>query len=190
MTRLPWPGGATAERVRRYAAGKDGPAIGAVRVHGDEAMRIKACAAVLLSASVAIAAAALPAVAVAQGMGGGGGTPGEAVPTPLLPEAGATVLAPAGAEDASGYPASARKDYILACVNVNGGTEDARKSCGCSMDVIASILPYDRYDQADTILRMRRMAGGYLAGEFRVQSTNQTLDELREAQAEGEVRCF
>ena len=108
-----------------------------------------------------------------------------------MPPAGtAPKIAPSGPEDASGYPASARKDYILACVNVNGGGDEARKSCGCSMDVIASILPYDRYDQADTILRMRRMAGGYLAGEFRVQSTNQTLDELREAQAEGEVRCF
>ena len=100
------------------------------------------------------------------------------------------VPAAEASEVTSGYPESARKDYILACVNVNGGTEQARKSCSCSMDVIASILPYDRYDQADTILRMRRMAGGYLAGEFRVQSTNQTLDELREAQAEGEVRCF
>ncbi len=144
-------------------------------------MAFKACAAFLLAASMAVAAA-LPAWAQdAAGVQGG---------EPALPQAGATPAAPAGPADESGYPASARKDYILACVNVNGGTEEARKSCGCSMDVIASILPYERYDQADTILRMRRMAGGYLAGEFRVQSTNQTLDELREAQAEGEVRCF
>ncbi len=111
---------------------------------------------------------------------------------PAAAPAGARVLAPAAPDPvtSSGYPASARDDYILACMNVNGGSEQARRSCSCSMDVIASILPYERYDQADTILRMRRMAGGYLAGEFRVQSTNQTLDELREAQAEGEVRCF
>ncbi len=134
-------------------------------------MRLKACAAVLLCVCAAVAAVAQEA------------TPGG---VGALPQAGAS---PAPL-DASGYPASARKDYILACVTVNGGTEAARASCGCSMDVIASILPYDRYDQADTILRMRRMAGGYLAGEFRVQSTNQTLDALREAQAEGEVRCF
>ncbi len=146
-------------------------------------MAFKACAAVLLAASMT-AAVALPAQA--QGAAPAAGQGGE----PALPQAGATPAAQAGPADESGYPASARKDYILACVNVNGGTEAARKSCSCSMDVIASILPYERYDQADTILRMRRMAGGYLAGEFRVQSTNQTLDELREAQAEGEVRCF
>ena len=146
-----------------------------------DAVVVRVWAGVLVG--LAVAAAAMPAVAQ------GTEAPGSEA-APLLPEAGPAPAAAAGAEDASGYPASARKDYILACVNVNGGTEDARRSCGCSMDVIASILPYERYDQADTILRMRRMAGGYLAGEFRVQSTNQTLDELREAQAEGEVRCF
>ena len=138
-------------------------------------MRLKACAAVLMCVCAAVAAAAQDAAP------GGAGA---------LPEAGASPVPAPEPADASGYPASARRDYILACVTVNGGTEAARVSCGCSMDVIASILPYDRYDQADTILRMRRMAGGYLAGEFRVQSTNQTLDALREAQAEGEVRCF
>ncbi|MGI4978508.1 MAG: hypothetical protein ACRYG6_16330 [Janthinobacterium lividum] len=155
-------------------------------------MTFKACVAVLLCATVA--GAVLPAAAGAQGAAAPGAAaavaPGAEEAAPRLPEAGAAPVAAAGGVDAFGYPASARKDYILACVNVNGGTEQARTSCGCSMDVIASILPYERYDQADTILRMRRMAGGYLAGEFRVQSTNQTLDELREAQAEGEVRCF
>ncbi len=144
-------------------------------------MRLKVCAAVLLCAGAAIAAGVPPATAQDAAAAGTGGA---------LPEAGALPAPASEPQDVSGYPASARKDYILACVTVNGGTEAARASCGCSMDVIASILPYDRYDQADTILRMRRMAGGYLAGEFRVQSTNQTLDALREAQAEGEVRCF
>lgn len=140
-------------------------------------MRLGACAAVLLCVGVATAAG-VPSAAAQEAAAG------------TAPEAGPSPAAASEPEDASGYPASARKDYILACVTVNGGTEAARTSCGCSMDVIASILPYDRYDQADTILRMRRMAGGYLAGEFRVQSANQTLDALREAQAEGEVRCF
>lgn len=169
--------------------GKAGCAVGAGRRHGGEAMTFKACVAVLLCATVA--GAVLPAGAGAQGAAApGAAAPGAEEAAPRLPEAGAAPVAAGGGVDAFGYPESARKDYILACVNVNGGTDAARKSCGCSMDVIASILPYERYDQADTILRMRRMAGGYLAGEFRVQATNQTLDELREAQAEGEVRCF
>ena len=88
------------------------------------------------------------------------------------------------------YPTSARVDYVLACMNVNGGTQAALGSCSCSIDVIASILPYQGYETAETVLRMRRIGGGYLANEFRVQGTNDTLRSLQEAQAEAEVRCF
>jgi hypothetical protein len=88
------------------------------------------------------------------------------------------------------YPTSARADYVLACVNVNGGTQEALQRCSCSIDVIASILPYDRYQAAETVLRMRQLGGGYLAQEFRQQEANEIVSSLREAQAEAEVRCF
>ena len=88
------------------------------------------------------------------------------------------------------YPTEALADYVLACMNVNGGTQDALHRCSCSIDVIASILPYDRYEEAETVLRMQKLTGGYLAQEFRVQRSNQMVQQLREAQAEAEVRCF
>ena len=88
------------------------------------------------------------------------------------------------------YPTAARADYVLACVNVNGGTQEALQRCSCSIDVIASILPYDRYQAAETVLRMRQLGGGYLAQEFRQQEANEMVSSLREAQAEAEVRCF
>ena len=116
----------------------------------------------------------------------------------LLFVAGLLALAIPSASRAAGpvsgrddYPTAARADYVFACMNVNGGSQEALDRCSCSIDVIAAALPYEQYESADTVLRMRQMpGGGYLAGEFRVQATNQTVDALREAQAEAEVRCF
>jgi len=95
-----------------------------------------------------------------------------------------------GSGSRNDYPTEVRADYVLACMNVNGGTQDALRRCSCSIDVIASILPYDRYEEADTVLRMQKLTGGYLAGEFHVERSNQIVRALREAQAEAEVRCF
>ena len=97
------------------------------------------------------------------------------------------------APDAGGndYPTAARADYVFACMNVNGGTQDALRRCSCAIDVIASLLPYDRYEKADTVLRMRRApGGGYLAQEFRMKQSNQMVRDLQAAQAEADVRCF
>jgi len=88
------------------------------------------------------------------------------------------------------YPTAARADYVLACMAVNGGTQDALRRCSCSVDVIASILPYDQYQHAETVLRMRQGVGGYLADEFQAPPAAELVRELREAQAEAEVRCF
>lgn len=88
------------------------------------------------------------------------------------------------------YPTTARADYVLACMNVNGGTQEALRRCSCSIDVIATILPYDEYDHADTVLRMQHLTGGYLAEEFRTDESKNIVRDLREAQAEAEVRCF
>lgn len=94
------------------------------------------------------------------------------------------------ANEANDYPTAARADYVLACMNVNGGTQDALRRCSCSIDVIATILPYDRYEEADTVLRMQKLTGGYLAQEFRTEKSTKIVRALHEAQAEAEVRCF
>ena len=101
------------------------------------------------------------------------------------------VLASSGrAAELNDYPTEARADYVLGCMNVNGGTREALQRCSCSIDVIASILPYNRYEAAETVLQMRQGAGGYLGQEFRVPQSNEIVRELREAQAEAEIRCF
>ena len=108
----------------------------------------------------------------------------------LLICAGVRVASGAETAAANDYPTSARAEYVFACMATNGGTQEALQRCSCAIDVIASILPYDQYEQAETVLRMRHSAGGYLAQEFRSAPTNAIVRDLEEAQAEAEVRCF
>jgi hypothetical protein len=105
--------------------------------------------------------------------------------------AGLTGLAStAVAEPANDYPTETRVDYVFGCMAANGQTRDAMQRCSCSIDVIASILPYDAYVRAETILSMRQGVGQQ-ANVFR--STKQFDDmvaDLRRSQAEAEIRCF
>lgn len=101
----------------------------------------------------------------------------------------ATVIV-ARADDVNDYPTSARSEYVFGCMKANGETREAINQCSCSIDVIASLLPYDRYVTAETVLSMSQVRGN-LGGEFRSsEQAKSALDELRRAQAEAEVRCF
>jgi hypothetical protein len=96
----------------------------------------------------------------------------------------------ARADDLNDYPTSARAEYVFGCMKANGETRQAIEQCSCSIDVVASIVPYDRYVTAETVLSMSQVRGN-LGGQFRSSevATN-ALNELRRAQAEAEVRCF
>ena len=91
---------------------------------------------------------------------------------------------------ASDYPTQARAEYVFACMATNGQTQQVLRQCACAIDVVASVLPYDKYEQAETVLRMRRSGGGYLGEMFRTGMANNMVRDLEEAQAEGEIRCF
>ncbi len=96
----------------------------------------------------------------------------------------------AQAQDNADYPTATRAEFVFACMATNGGTPDALQRCSCAIDVVASALSYDQYEKAETVLRMRRSAGGYLGQEFRAAPTNEIVRDLEEAEAEAEVRCF
>jgi hypothetical protein len=96
----------------------------------------------------------------------------------------------ADAVGGSDYPTQARAEYVFACMASNGQTQQALRQCACAIDVIASVLQYDKYEQAETVLRMRRSGGGYLGEMFRTGMANAMVRDLEEAQAEGEIRCF
>ena len=96
----------------------------------------------------------------------------------------------AKAEDLNDYPTAARADYVFGCMKANGETQELLQKCSCSIDVIASIIPYDGYVTAETILSMSQVSGP-VGSEFRsTEPARLALQDFRRAQAEAEIRCF
>jgi hypothetical protein len=94
------------------------------------------------------------------------------------------------AADLNDYPTAARADYVFGCMKANGETREVLQKCSCSIDVIASVIPYDRYVTTETILSMSQVTGP-VGTEFRsTEQAKLALQEFRRAQAEAEVRCF
>lgn len=91
---------------------------------------------------------------------------------------------------ANDYPTVDRADYVFACMASNGQSRHVLEQCACSIDVIASILPYKRYVEASTILSVSQI-GGEKGAIFRTGANMKaTVADLRRAQAEAEIRCF
>jgi hypothetical protein len=102
----------------------------------------------------------------------------------------ATMIVASRADDINDYPTNARVEYVFGCMKANGETRQTIDQCSCSIDVLASLLPYDRYITAETVLSMSQVRGN-LGGQFRSsEQANSALNDLRRAQAEAEVRCF
>ena len=102
----------------------------------------------------------------------------------------AAAIAPIYADDLNDYPTTARADYVFGCMKANGETRRVLEQCSCSIDVIAAILPYERYVTAETVLSMTQVPGT-LGNQFRsTEYAKAAVDDLRRAQAEAEVRCF
>ncbi|HMM89692.1 hypothetical protein [Bradyrhizobium sp.] len=104
----------------------------------------------------------------------------------VLPAMAVTVHA----SDFNDYPTSARVEYVFGCLKANGETRQAIEQCSCSIDVVASLLPYDRYITAETVLSMAQVRGD-MGSPFRTsEQATGAINDLRRAQAEAEVRCF
>ena len=112
----------------------------------------------------------------------------------FLVTAGAHATCPAHAFAESGttgdYPTFARAEYVFACMKTNGDTREALEQCSCSIDVIASLSPYDAYVAGETVASMNQEPG-QIGSMFRgAKVARDALAQLRRAQAEAEVRCF
>lgn len=107
-----------------------------------------------------------------------------------LPLLAATLAFANPAAAAGEYPTVEIADYVLGCMQTNGQTRRALEACSCSIDVIASILPYDHYERAETFKSMS-LTTGENAGLFRESAPAKTArTELKRAQSEADVRCF
>jgi hypothetical protein len=97
---------------------------------------------------------------------------------------------PALAGDLNDYPTSTRADYVFGCMKANGDTRQALEQCSCSIDVIASILPYERYVAAETVASLNQQAGQIGSMVRNTAIARDQLEVLRRAQAEAQIRCF
>lgn len=154
-----------------------------------------------LAVTLVLAAVALAAPAGAQGLPGATPAPDPQVDaTPIAIPGPASVIGPAGvtggpmsAPEASAvndFPTEARAEYVFACMATNGRTADMLRRCSCSVDVIASIMPYDRYVEAETVLAMMQTTGERVEVMRSAPPAKVFVQDLRRAQAEGSVRCF
>ncbi|KAA2237486.1 hypothetical protein [Salinarimonas soli] len=101
------------------------------------------------------------------------------------------LAAPAWAQEpVNDYPTVARAEYIFACMAANGQSRAVLERCACSVDTLASILPYERYQQAETILGMRQGMGQRAAAFRNAKLFDDMVADLRRAQAEAEIRCY
>jgi len=105
--------------------------------------------------------------------------------------AGAALAAAQGAElPPNDYPTVARADYVFGCMQVNGETREALERCACSIDAIAALLPYEKYEEAETVMRVRQR-GGKNASMFQsMPQLRAKVDDLKRAQVEAELKCF
>ena len=144
-------------------------------------MRILAGAAIGLSLCLAAGGA------FAQEAGAGGAPAGVVAPAGVSRPAPTANVPPGLVND---YPTVARADYVFGCMAANGQTRLALEKCACSIDTIATILPYEKYVEAETILSVSQVAGQQ-AEVFRATGMfRDIVADLRRAQAEAEVTCF
>jgi hypothetical protein len=87
------------------------------------------------------------------------------------------------------YPTITRSDYVYGCMLVNGQSRDILDKCSCSIDVIASVLPFKEYEEAETIMSVRQRGGESVAYMY-APAMREKINNLKRAQVEGEIRCF
>lgn len=109
-------------------------------------------------------------------------------PIAALAVAAVSVALPATA--ATSYPTNAVAEYVYACMKANGENRTNLDRCSCSIDVIESIVPYDRYETAATFRQMGLVPGENGALFRESAPAKAAIAELRRAQAEADVRCF
>jgi hypothetical protein len=87
------------------------------------------------------------------------------------------------------YPTVSRADYVYACMAVNGQTREILEKCSCSIDEIANILPYNQYEEAETLMSVG-LRGGENVAWTKAPEYQEKVKNLKRAQVEGELRCF
>lgn len=88
------------------------------------------------------------------------------------------------------YPTATVAEYVYGCMKANGENREMLDRCSCSIDVIASIIPYEHYVTAETFKGMGLVAGEKGALFRETAPAKAAMTELKRAQAEADIRCF
>lgn len=113
-----------------------------------------------------------------------------AVPLLLMGLAGPAQAQDAAAARLNDYPTSARAEYVFACMAVNGENRRALEQCSCSIDHVASVMPYESYVEAEAVLALQQTSGERSTLFRDNVLVRGVLGDLRRAQAEAEILCF
>jgi hypothetical protein len=87
------------------------------------------------------------------------------------------------------YPTIARADYVFGCMQVNGQSRESLFRCSCSIDKISELLPYDAYEEAETVMSVV-LKGGEKVAPLHYKPLQDKIKRLKKAQVEAELRCF
>lgn len=103
----------------------------------------------------------------------------------------AALTAPAAwAQAINDYPTNARAEYVFTCMATNGENREMLDRCSCAIDQIATVLPYEDYVSAETVLRMRQVTGERASMFKGMAEMTEIVAKLRRAEAEAEILCF
>ena len=93
--------------------------------------------------------------------------------------------------DANDFPTQARVEYVLRCMDANGGQNyDTLYACVCSIDRIAESFSYQEFAQAETFALMRSTPGEQ-GGVFRDPDQARALQKkYQEVVSQAEQSCF
>jgi hypothetical protein len=87
------------------------------------------------------------------------------------------------------YPTVDRVEFVLECMQKNGGKQEFLYKCSCVIDDIARQLPYDDFVEAATAARFQGL-GGDRGGVFRdPPQTRATAQRYLKIQGEAMKRC-
>lgn len=88
------------------------------------------------------------------------------------------------------YPTSARADYVVGCLASSGFKRENLERCSCGIDTIADVMPYEDYEQANTIMSLQQGGLGERGAMFRdTPIAKERTEQLRRAQAEVALQC-
>ena len=105
--------------------------------------------------------------------------------------AGGIALAASAAVVANDFPTQARVEYVLRCMDANGGQSyDTLYACVCAIDKIADSFSYTEFAEAETFALMRSTPGEQ-GGVFRDPDRARVLQKrYQEVVSAAEQSCL